>query len=62
MVNVPLRNSVVYSTVHIGLLEDLGATDAVAGVCDTEYIFDPEMKPPLKRSRGRLRPEHHTQY
>lgn len=51
VVNVPLRNSVVYSTVHIGLLEDLGATDAVAGVCDTEYIFDPEMKRRLSSGR-----------
>lgn len=39
-VNVPLRRSLVYSNVHVSLLGELGAIDAVKGVCDGGYITD----------------------
>lgn len=44
IINVPLQKTVVYSSVHNGLIKDLGALDAISGVCDTEYIFDPVLK------------------
>ena len=38
VVKVPLANSLVETSVHIGLLEDLGAADAIGGVSDVDYI------------------------
>lgn len=40
VLRVPLRNSLVYSAVHIGLIKELGAADAIKGVCDAPYITD----------------------
>ena len=44
VIRVPLEKSVVYSAVHNGLINELGATDAVSGVCDAEYIFDDTLR------------------
>lgn len=41
IVKVPLKSSVIYSSVHTGLVKELGAADAITGVCDAEYIYDP---------------------
>lgn len=38
VVRVPLRNALVYSTVHCTLIEELGAAQAIGGVCDAPYI------------------------
>lgn len=38
VVNVPLEKSLIYSSVHCSLLNDLHALSAVAGVCDLPYI------------------------
>ena len=38
VVRVPLQRSIVYTSVHNSLLEELGALDAIAGVCDAKYI------------------------
>jgi iron complex transport system substrate-binding protein len=38
VVRVPLQHSVIYTAVHCGLVDELGALDAVAGVCDARYI------------------------
>ena len=38
VVRVPLSKSLVYSSVHCGLLADLGVDDAIGGVCDLRYI------------------------
>ena len=37
-VNVPLKRSVVYSGVHVSLIDELGAGDAITGICDLPYI------------------------
>ena len=44
IIKVPLKNSVVYSSVHADLLEELGVGNALAGVCDAEYIYSPETR------------------
>lgn len=46
VIRVPLRNALVYSTVHQSLVGELGAREAIGGVCDTQYIHNPEL---LKR-------------
>lgn len=38
LVRTPLSRSVVYSSVHCSLLDELGAFSSIAGVCDLEYI------------------------
>ena len=38
VVRTPLSRSLVYSSVHCALLAELGAADAIGGVCDLRYI------------------------
>lgn len=40
IIRTPVDKSVVYSGVHVSLIDELGKGDAVSGVCDTEYIQD----------------------
>lgn len=40
VVRVPLQRSVVYAATHNALLSELGAADAIAGVCEPQYIHD----------------------
>lgn len=44
VVRTPLKNSLVYSSVHVGLAGELGAGAAVKGVCDAAYMTDPAIK------------------
>ena len=43
VVRTPLSKSLVYSSVHCGLLADLGVVDAIGGVCDLRYIQLPQV-------------------
>lgn len=40
LVRTPLRNALIYSSIHCSLLRELGAADAIGGVCGREYIRD----------------------
>ncbi|MBQ9640463.1 MAG: ABC transporter substrate-binding protein [Bacteroidaceae bacterium] len=53
VVRIPLRRSVVYTLVHMGLIEELGAYDQVAGVCDLRYMDIPRVQADVRA--GRLR-------
>lgn len=44
VVSVPLKKSVVFSSVYSGAVSELGALDAIAGVADGQYFSDPVMK------------------
>ena len=44
VVYTPVRRSVVFTTVHCGLLYDLQAQDAINGVCDLQYIRIPDLQ------------------
>lgn len=48
VVRIPLEKSLVQSTVHIGLLEELQADDAIAGVADAAYIKSTAMQQRLE--------------
>lgn len=37
VIRVPVTNALIYSTVHNGLVNELGALDAIGGVCDAQY-------------------------
>jgi iron complex transport system substrate-binding protein len=41
VIQVPLTRALVYSSVHCGLLQELGALDKVKGVCDLQYMRIP---------------------
>ena len=43
VVRVPLERAVVYSSVHAGVMKELGAMGAVRGVCDAQYYTMPEV-------------------
>lgn len=43
VVKVPIRNAVVYTSVHSAILEQLGSLDAIAGVCEPQYITSKEI-------------------
>ena len=38
LVRMPLSKAVVYSSVHCGLLNQIGALKSIGGVCDLKYI------------------------
>ena len=39
LLRVPLERVILFSGVHASLLEELGAVDAVSGVCDAKYMY-----------------------
>ncbi|MDE5921552.1 MAG: iron ABC transporter substrate-binding protein, partial [Paramuribaculum sp.] len=41
LVRTPLNNALVYSAVHVALIDELGAGEAIGGVCDSKYIHTP---------------------
>ncbi len=49
VIRVPLDKSVVYSAVHNSLIEELGAGQAITGICDVEYIFEPSLKERIEK-------------
>lgn len=51
IVRVPVTNALVYSTVHNSLIEDMGAVDAIGGVCNGEYVNEGEVKHRLRSGR-----------
>lgn len=51
VVRIPLNKSVVYSSVHCGLIEELGAQHCIAGVCDLRYIALPFIQQACKAGR-----------
>lgn len=38
IVRTPISNAVVYTSVHCGLINQLGAYDCIRGICDLKYI------------------------
>lgn len=44
VVRVPLSNSIVYSGVHTGIIDELGALDRVKGVADGRYFSSPTIQ------------------
>lgn len=51
VVRTPLTKAVVYSSVHCGLLHELGAGNAIGGVCDLKYIKLPELHKAVNQGR-----------
>lgn len=48
LVRVPLENTLVFSSVHCSLLQELGKSDAIGGVCDSQYIYNDSLQSRLR--------------
>ena len=48
VVNVPIEKALIQTTVHVGLIEELGSEDAIVGVSDAEYIKSAKVQKKLK--------------
>lgn len=44
ILRTPLQKCAVFSTVHCALINELGAVESIAGVCDMDYITLPAVK------------------
>lgn len=53
VIRTPVNRAVVYSSVHYSLLELLQATNCVDGVCDAEYILNPELQEKIRKGTVR---------
>lgn len=51
VVRTPLRSALVYSGVHTSMMRELGAIDALKGVCDVQFFTDPEVQEAVKAGR-----------
>ena len=51
VIRVPLRRMCVATSVHAGLMEQLGALRSVKSVCEGKYIFNPAIKEAVKDGR-----------
>lgn len=43
VVRTPLKNALIYSSVHNSLVSEFGAIGAIGGVCDAQYIHQPAL-------------------
>lgn len=43
VVRVPLEKTAVFTTVHCSLIEELGAVNSISGICELEYITNPNI-------------------
>lgn len=51
VVKVPLRNVVVYTSVHASMIDRLGEAGQITGVCEPEYMISATIKEGLKAGR-----------
>ncbi len=48
VVQVPAQNIVVYTSVHAAIIEQLGETERIIGVCEPRYMDTPSIQEGLK--------------
>jgi iron complex transport system substrate-binding protein len=51
LLRIPLQNVVVYSAVHAAIIEELGETGRIIGVCEPQYIPSPAIREGLRSGR-----------
>lgn len=51
VIRIPIENAIMYTVVHTSVLEQLGALDAVAGICETQYLNSPRAKEAVRSGR-----------
>ena len=53
IIHTPLQKALIATTVHCALTDELGAPDAIGGVCDLQYINLPWVKDKVKEGKIR---------
>ncbi|MDE6643380.1 MAG: ABC transporter substrate-binding protein [Muribaculaceae bacterium] len=48
IIRTPLKRSIVHSSIHCQLIDELGAGEAIKGVCDAQYMLAPRIKEGIK--------------
>ncbi|RHJ86618.1 ABC transporter substrate-binding protein [Parabacteroides sp. AM08-6] len=51
VVQIPVRNIVVYTSVHAAIIDQLQETDKIIGVCEPRYMDTPSIREGLKAGR-----------
>ena len=51
LIKVPVTNALVYSTVHNSLITELGAIDAIGGICNSKYVNQKELQDRIASGR-----------
>lgn len=51
IIKVPVTSALVYSTVHNSLITELGAIDAIGGICNSKYVNGKELQARLASGR-----------
>ncbi|MDR1623714.1 MAG: ABC transporter substrate-binding protein [Tannerellaceae bacterium] len=51
IVQTPLRNIAVYTSVHASIIEQLGEADRITGVCEPQYMSSPVIREGLRTGR-----------
>ncbi len=51
IVRTPIENTLVLSSVHAGIIKELGAIDRIKGVCDANFFKIPEIANGIKNGR-----------
>lgn len=51
LVRTPITNALIYSTVHNSLVSELGAMDAIGGICNSKYVNGKELQARLADGR-----------
>ncbi|MCC8153578.1 MAG: ABC transporter substrate-binding protein [Tannerellaceae bacterium] len=51
IIRTPVRNVVVYTSVHAAIIDQLGETDKIVGVCEPQYMDTPAIQEGLKSGR-----------
>lgn len=49
IVRTPVKNALVYSALHCGLLSELGAAQSIGGVCNSRFITESSLKSRISR-------------
>jgi iron complex transport system substrate-binding protein len=44
VIKVPVKNAIMYTTVHVAVFEYLNALSSIAGICESEYLTSPKSK------------------
>ena len=62
VVRTPLKSALIYSSVHNSLVTELGALDAISGVCGDIYTSEESCRQDCRRPCGRMRNGNFAQH
>lgn len=51
VIHLPLKNIVVYTSVHASLITQLGGYDAIRGVCDSKYMYLQRLQQDIRQGK-----------